>query len=78
MAKLPIKANSTNGAPIGKAAAAQSITDWELPASQAVIERAGRIELSERDSLHVLDLLEHLPRPNKRLLSAARVLPDES
>jgi uncharacterized protein (DUF1778 family) len=48
-----------------------------LPAAQAVIERAGRAELSERDSLYVLDLLEHPPRPNERLLAAARALPDE-
>jgi uncharacterized protein (DUF1778 family) len=47
-----------------------------LPAARAVIERAERIELSERDSLYVLDLLEHPPQPNERLLRAAQALPE--
>jgi uncharacterized protein (DUF1778 family) len=49
-----------------------------LPAARAAIRRAERIELSERDSLQVLDLLENPPRPNERLLAAARTLPDGS
>ena len=46
-----------------------------LPAAKAVIARAERIEVSERDSLRVLELLENPPRPNKKLLAAARALP---
>jgi uncharacterized protein (DUF1778 family) len=42
-----------------------------LPAADAVIERAERLELTERDSLKVLDLLEHPPRANSRLRRAA-------
>lgn len=45
-----------------------------LPAAQSVIERAERIELTERDSLKVLDILEN-PRPaNSRLRRAAAAL----
>ncbi len=48
-----------------------------LPAAHAVIERAERVELSERDSLRILDLLEHPPLPNQRLLAAAQAMPVE-
>jgi uncharacterized protein (DUF1778 family) len=40
-----------------------------------VIERAEHLKLSERDSLRVLDMLEHPPMPNARLLAAAKALP---
>src|SRR5580692_11011525 len=46
-----------------------------LRAAQAVIEQADHVQLSERDSLRVLDLLEHPPAPNAKLLAAARALP---
>jgi uncharacterized protein (DUF1778 family) len=45
-----------------------------LPAARTVIERAERLELSERDSLKVLDLLENPPAPNARLRAAAKAL----
>lgn len=41
----------------------------------AVIEHAEHLKLSPRDSLRVLDMLEHPPMPNARLLAAAKVLP---
>jgi uncharacterized protein (DUF1778 family) len=44
-------------------------------AAKAVIEQADRLQLSDRDSLRVLDLLENPPEPNAKLLSAARALP---
>ena len=44
-------------------------------AAKAVIEDADRVQLSERDSLRVLALLENPPAPNARLLAAARALP---
>jgi uncharacterized protein (DUF1778 family) len=44
-------------------------------AAKAVIEQADHLQLSERDSLRVLDLLEKPPAPNARLLAAARALP---
>jgi uncharacterized protein (DUF1778 family) len=44
-------------------------------AAKAVIDEADRVQLSERDSLRVLDLLENPPSPNARLLAAAQALP---
>ena len=46
-----------------------------LLAAKAVIREADQVQLSARDSLRVLDLLENPPTPNSRLLAAARVLP---
>ncbi len=46
-----------------------------LLAAKAVIEEAGHVRLSARDSLRVLDLLEHPPAPNAKLRAAARALP---
>lgn len=43
-----------------------------LPEARAVIDRAERVTLSERDSLTVLDLLEHPPKPTARLKRAAK------
>jgi uncharacterized protein (DUF1778 family) len=43
-----------------------------LPEARAVIERAERLVLSERDSLKVLDLLENPPKPTSRLKRAAK------
>ena len=45
-----------------------------LDAARAVIREAEHLELSERDSLRVLDLLEHPPKPNAKLLAAAKAL----
>jgi uncharacterized protein (DUF1778 family) len=36
------------------------------------------LQLSGRDSLRVLDLLENPPKPNRKLLAAARALPKRS
>lgn len=46
-----------------------------LRAAKAVIEQADRVQLSGRDSLRVLDLLENPPPPNAKLLASARALP---
>ena len=42
-----------------------------LPAAEQVVKGADRIALSERDTRHVLDLLENPPAPSKALLKAA-------
>jgi hypothetical protein len=42
---------------------------------QEVIAEAEQVQLSPRDSLRVLELLENPPGPNARLLAAARALP---
>ena len=44
-------------------------------AAKAVVEEADRVQLSGRDSLRVLNLLENPPKPNRKLLAAARALP---
>jgi uncharacterized protein (DUF1778 family) len=49
-----------------------------LRAAKAVIAEAEHVQLSERDSLRVLELLEHPPAPNARMLAAARSLPRRS
>ncbi len=49
-----------------------------VTAARDVIEENERIELSKRDSLHVLNLLENPPAPNKKLMAAAFALPKRS
>jgi uncharacterized protein (DUF1778 family) len=49
-----------------------------LLAARAVIEEADHLQLTERDSLRVLDLLENPPAPNARLRAAARALSKRS
>ena len=44
-------------------------------AAKNVIEEAEHVQLSERDSLRVLDLLENPPAANAKLSAAARGLP---
>jgi len=46
-----------------------------LRAAKDVVEEAEHVQLSARDSLRVLDLLENPPTPNARLLAAAQALP---
>ena len=46
-----------------------------VEAARAVIDQAERAELSERDSLRALELLENPPAPNEKLRAAARALP---
>jgi len=51
------------------------VRQHSLSAARAVIEAAENIELSSRDSLRVLALLENPPKPNAKLLAAAKSLP---
>jgi uncharacterized protein (DUF1778 family) len=55
------------------------LTDFVLrsamQAARTVIAQAERVLLSERDTLRVLDVLENPPRPNAKLLAAAKALP---
>jgi uncharacterized protein (DUF1778 family) len=46
-----------------------------LRAARSVIAEAEQVQLSERDSLRVLELLEDPPAPNFRLIAAAQALP---
>jgi uncharacterized protein (DUF1778 family) len=43
-----------------------------LPAAEEIVARHERISLTARDSLRVLDLLEHPPKPTAALLAAAK------
>lgn len=47
-----------------------------LRAAKNVIEEAEQVRLSERDSLRLLKLLENPPKPNLKLATAARSLPE--
>ena len=49
-----------------------------LRAARAIVDKADRLQVSARDSLRVLDLLENPPAPNTRLRAAARALPKRS
>jgi len=55
------------------------LTDFVLQhallAAKNVIEESEQVQLSGRDSLLVLDLLENPPAPNAKLLAAAQGLP---
>lgn len=43
-----------------------------LPTAREVVDRAERIELSERDTVRVLELLENPPKPTPALMAATR------
>ena len=46
-----------------------------VAAARKVIDENDRLELTERDSLHLMELLDNPPRPNEKLLAAAFALP---
>ena len=48
-----------------------------LQAADAVIDRAARVTLSERDTRLWLAPLDNPPNPNARLIAAAKAMPDE-
>jgi uncharacterized protein (DUF1778 family) len=43
-----------------------------LPAAEEIVARHERITLTARDSVRILDLLEHPPKPSPALRAAAR------
>jgi uncharacterized protein (DUF1778 family) len=46
-----------------------------LSQARQVIQEDESVKLSQRDSIRVMDVLENPPRPNARLLKAARAMP---
>ena len=48
-----------------------------VSAARKVIEQNERLDLTERDSLHVLELLDKPPAPNEKLMAAAFSLPKQ-
>ena len=51
------------------------VTNTAVSAALKVIEQSERIELSEKDSLLFLNMLEHPPVPNEKLMAAAFRMP---
>ena len=49
-----------------------------LREAQSVIEEHERVQLTQRDSRLVMELLENPPKPNAKLRKAARALPKRS
>ncbi len=45
--------------------------------ARKIIDENERLELTERDSLQVLDLLDNPPAPNEKLMAAAYALPKQ-
>ena len=76
--RIELRIKSEEKAILARAAALENmdltgfILQRILPEARAVIHRAERLVLSERDSLKVLDLLEHPPKPAARLKRAAK------
>jgi uncharacterized protein (DUF1778 family) len=46
-----------------------------VSAARKIVDENERLELTERDSLHVLNLLDNPPVPNDKLMAAAFALP---
>ena len=51
------------------------VRQHSLEAARDVIRTEEHVNLSERDSLRVLELLENPPMPTKKLVAAAKALP---
>ncbi|MDA1316060.1 MAG: DUF1778 domain-containing protein [Acidobacteria bacterium] len=51
------------------------VRQHSLEAAQAVIRAEEHVNLSARDSLRVLELLENPPQPNAKLRAVAKALP---
>jgi uncharacterized protein (DUF1778 family) len=81
--RLQIRMSPAKKARIARAAAIQQVdltqfvTESALREADAVIERAEHIELTEREYLRIMELLENPPAPNVRLKAAIAALPDD-
>jgi uncharacterized protein (DUF1778 family) len=49
-----------------------------LSVARKIIDENERLELTGRDTLHVLNLLDNPPAPNDKLMAAAFALPKQS
>ena len=68
--KPEVKARLVRAAALRHTDLTEFVTRTALREADAVIEAAEHVELSERDSLRVLDLLENPPAANARLRAA--------
>lgn len=81
--RLAVRLSAEEKATIARAAAIKHVdltafvVRHALDAAREIIEQEERVALSRRNSQRVLDLLEHPPAPNARLLRAAHALPPE-
>jgi uncharacterized protein (DUF1778 family) len=69
------KATIMRGSVLAETDMTDFIVKTAVLAAQHLIEQSEHLTLSERDSLRVLDLLEHPPAPNAKLIAAAQALP---
>ena len=53
------------------------VTRTMVSVAREVIEKSEQLELTERDSLYVLNLLEDPPAPNDKLVAAAFASPEQ-
>jgi uncharacterized protein (DUF1778 family) len=78
--RLSLRIRAEEKALILRAVALQhtDLTDFvvrnAVNAANTVVRESDRLQLSARDSLRVLELLENPPKPNPRLRKAARAL----
>ena len=76
--RIELRASPAEKAMLLRAAALQrlDLTSFvmraALPEAESVVAAAERVELTQRDSLRVLELLEHPPPPSPRLIAAAK------
>lgn len=74
--RLQIRLSSAKKARIARAAAIQQVnltqfvTDAALREADAVIERSDHIELTEREYLQIMELLENPPPLNEKMKAA--------
>lgn len=79
--RLSIRIASDDKSLIMRASAIQhtNLTEFmvknAVSVARSVIEKSERVDLTRNDSLHILDLLENPPKPNKKLLAAAYAMP---
>jgi uncharacterized protein (DUF1778 family) len=74
--KPEVKARLIRAAALRNTDLTNFVTETALREANAVIEAAEVIKLSERDYLRVLELLENPPKPNAKLIAAAKALPE--
>jgi uncharacterized protein (DUF1778 family) len=66
------KALLTRAAALARLDVTSFIMRAALPEAESIVAAAEKVELSERDSLFILDLLENPPPPTARLIAAAK------
>jgi len=73
--RVPAKAKLLRAAALRNTDLTNFVTQSALREADAVIEQAETIQISERDFLRIMDVLENPPAPNEKLLAAAGSLP---